>query len=138
MCVFVCVYTRVCLCVGDTAEATSAGPTTSTLPKLHWAQPQEVPLWDISNCVLEDGQILISPEEEVSTHSKITQNHNLKASSYHFCVFCSHQCGPGTVLAVAFQTSACRTLLISTQVWIAKRSNVRVNLSSPMSFLLNK
>ncbi|XP_034456682.1 RAS protein activator like-3 isoform X2 [Hippoglossus hippoglossus] len=34
------------------------------LPRLQWAPPQEVPLWDISNCNLEDGQILISPEEE--------------------------------------------------------------------------
>uniref|UniRef100_A0A3P8T382 RAS protein activator like 3 n=1 Tax=Amphiprion percula TaxID=161767 RepID=A0A3P8T382_AMPPE len=34
------------------------------LPRLQWAPPQEVPLWDISNCMLEDGQILISPEEE--------------------------------------------------------------------------
>lgn len=55
------------VCVGDTAEVTSAGYTASALPKLHWTQPQEVPLWDISNCILEDGQILISPEEEVST-----------------------------------------------------------------------
>ncbi|XP_042341062.1 RAS protein activator like-3 [Plectropomus leopardus] len=34
------------------------------LPRLQWAPPQEVPLWDITNCMLEDGQILISPEEE--------------------------------------------------------------------------
>ncbi|XP_029365214.1 RAS protein activator like-3 isoform X2 [Echeneis naucrates] len=47
--------------VGE-AEAASAGPT--ELPRLQWAPPQEVPLWDISNCMLEDGQILISPEDE--------------------------------------------------------------------------
>ncbi|KAG7259156.1 hypothetical protein CRUP_010329, partial [Coryphaenoides rupestris] len=29
-----------------------------------WAPPQEVPLWDISNCILEEGQILICPEDE--------------------------------------------------------------------------
>uniref|UniRef100_G3Q2G8 RAS protein activator like 3 n=1 Tax=Gasterosteus aculeatus TaxID=69293 RepID=G3Q2G8_GASAC len=34
------------------------------LPRLHWAPAQELPLWDISNCILEDGQILISPDEE--------------------------------------------------------------------------
>ncbi|KAM4611321.1 RAS protein activator like-3 isoform 2-T2 [Polymixia lowei] len=34
------------------------------LPRLQWVPPQEVPLWDINNCILEDGQILISPEEE--------------------------------------------------------------------------
>lgn len=73
--VLVCVCWGIFVYVGETAEATSAGPTTSTLPKLHWAQPQEVPLWDISNCVLEDGQILISPEEEVSTLTQMmTQN----------------------------------------------------------------
>ncbi|XP_062244446.1 ras/Rap GTPase-activating protein SynGAP isoform X2 [Platichthys flesus] len=37
---------------------------TTELPRLQWAPPQEVPIWDISNCNLEDGQILISPEEE--------------------------------------------------------------------------
>nr|XP_033479654.1 disabled homolog 2-interacting protein [Epinephelus lanceolatus] len=47
----------------DVEEVESA-PT--ELPRLQWAPPQEVPLWDISNCMLEDGQILISPEEEVA------------------------------------------------------------------------
>ncbi|KAM3623469.1 uncharacterized protein V6R79_011632 [Siganus canaliculatus] len=37
-------------------------PTSCSLPT--WVAPQEVPLWDISTCILEDGQILISPEEE--------------------------------------------------------------------------
>ncbi|XP_006799741.2 RAS protein activator like-3 [Neolamprologus brichardi] len=41
---------------------TPAGPC--ELSRLQWVPPQEVPLWDISNCCLEDGQILISPEEE--------------------------------------------------------------------------
>ncbi|XP_071392099.1 ras/Rap GTPase-activating protein SynGAP isoform X1 [Centroberyx affinis] len=47
--------------VGE-VEAASAALT--ELPRLQWAPPQEVPLWDISNCVLEEGHILISPEEE--------------------------------------------------------------------------
>ncbi|CDQ75997.1 unnamed protein product [Oncorhynchus mykiss] len=34
------------------------------LARLSWAPPQDVPVWDINNCVLEDGQILITPEEE--------------------------------------------------------------------------
>ncbi|KAJ0041703.1 hypothetical protein NL108_008152, partial [Boleophthalmus pectinirostris] len=33
-------------------------------PGLSWMPHQEVPLWDISNCVLEHGQILIAQEEE--------------------------------------------------------------------------
>lgn len=74
-------FVHVCVCVGDTAEGTSAGYTASALPKLHWTQPQEVPLWDISNCILEDGQILISPEEEVSTLTQMTRNLKSTASS---------------------------------------------------------
>ncbi|XP_029632644.1 RAS protein activator like-3 isoform X2 [Salmo trutta] len=34
------------------------------LARLSWAPPQDVPVWDINNCVLENGQILITPEEE--------------------------------------------------------------------------
>lgn len=59
-----CVSVDVC-CVADVNEIPSAVPTSSTLQKLPWVPPQEVPLWDITNCVLEDGQILICPEEEV-------------------------------------------------------------------------
>ncbi|XP_036398822.1 RAS protein activator like-3 isoform X1 [Megalops cyprinoides] len=29
-----------------------------------WVPPQDVPVWDISSCVLQDGQILISREDE--------------------------------------------------------------------------
>lgn len=49
----------------DEVDAAQAG--TSELPRLQWAAAQEVPLWDISNCVLQEGQILISPEDEVET-----------------------------------------------------------------------
>ncbi|XP_030289391.1 RAS protein activator like-3 isoform X1 [Sparus aurata] len=45
-------------------ETSAPAHASLTLPRLQWAPPQEVPLWDISNCMLEDGQILISPEEE--------------------------------------------------------------------------
>ncbi|KAM9313835.1 RAS protein activator like-3 isoform 2-T2 [Pholidichthys leucotaenia] len=47
----------------DVGELDPTQAASIELPRLPWA-PQEVPLWDISNCVLEDGQILISPEEE--------------------------------------------------------------------------
>ncbi|XP_061574778.1 RAS protein activator like-3 [Cololabis saira] len=46
----------------DEAGVTSAHP--NELPRLHWAPAQEVPLWDISSCILEDGQILISQEDD--------------------------------------------------------------------------
>ncbi|XP_072318893.1 uncharacterized protein [Eucyclogobius newberryi] len=36
----------------------------SEVPCLSWVPLQEVPLWDISNCMLENGQILILQEEE--------------------------------------------------------------------------
>lgn len=48
----------------DASEPAPPVITGCALPRLQWAPPQEVPLWDISNCMLEDGQILISPEEE--------------------------------------------------------------------------
>ncbi|TRY92874.1 hypothetical protein DNTS_029150 [Danionella cerebrum] len=34
---------------------------------LSWAPPQEVPVWDINNCFLQDGQILIPRDEEPMT-----------------------------------------------------------------------
>ncbi|XP_053713489.1 RAS protein activator like-3-like isoform X1 [Synchiropus splendidus] len=40
------------------------GPVLSELPRLEWAPAQEVPLWNISTCVLDEGQIIISPDEE--------------------------------------------------------------------------
>ncbi|KAJ8415991.1 hypothetical protein AAFF_G00380130 [Aldrovandia affinis] len=32
--------------------------------RLSWIPPQDVPVWDISSCILQDGQILISREDE--------------------------------------------------------------------------
>ncbi|CDQ64105.1 unnamed protein product [Oncorhynchus mykiss] len=47
-------------------DAGGSGPAAASqeLARLSWAPPQDVPIWDINNCVLEDGQILITPEEE--------------------------------------------------------------------------
>ncbi|KAM9792742.1 RAS protein activator like-3 [Neosynchiropus ocellatus] len=47
----------------DHGEGQSAS-VLSELPRLDWAPAQEVPLWNISTCVLDEGQILISPDEE--------------------------------------------------------------------------
>ncbi|XP_010887616.3 RAS protein activator like-3 isoform X2 [Esox lucius] len=44
--------------------ASEPAPAVQELPRLPWVPPQEVPVWDINNCVLEDGQILITPEDE--------------------------------------------------------------------------
>lgn len=41
--------------------------------RLSWAPPQDVPVWDISNCFLQDGQILIPREEEVMDNRHIKQ-----------------------------------------------------------------
>ncbi|XP_030638580.1 LOW QUALITY PROTEIN: RAS protein activator like-3 [Chanos chanos] len=32
--------------------------------RLSWAPPQDVPVWDINSCILQDGQIIIPREEE--------------------------------------------------------------------------
>ncbi|XP_041694878.1 RAS protein activator like-3 isoform X1 [Coregonus clupeaformis] len=47
-------------------DAGGSGPAAASLEltRLSWAPPQDVPIWDINNCVLEDGQILITQEEE--------------------------------------------------------------------------
>ena len=60
----VCVHVCACICVNAGEAAAASVPV--ELPRLSWVPPQEVPLWDISHCHLEDGQILISPEDEVS------------------------------------------------------------------------
>ena len=62
---FVCAHA----CVAEGVETPAPAHASLTLPRFQWAPPQEVPLWDISNCMLEDGQILISPEEEVPAHT---------------------------------------------------------------------
>lgn len=51
----------------DLKEVEPAHAAASDLTRQPWAPPQEVPLWDINNCVLEDGQILISQEDEPTT-----------------------------------------------------------------------
>ncbi|XP_077461830.1 uncharacterized protein LOC144077747 [Stigmatopora argus] len=42
--------------------------------KNYWAQPQELPLWNINNCVLQDGQILICPEEDPTMWTRTRVN----------------------------------------------------------------
>ncbi|KAJ8264043.1 hypothetical protein GJAV_G00144420 [Gymnothorax javanicus] len=48
----------------DEAERREA-PTSSQDPaRLSWAPPRDIPIWDISRCDLQDGQILIPREDE--------------------------------------------------------------------------
>lgn len=85
----------------------------SELSRLQWVPPQEVPLWDISNCCLEDGQILISPEEEVPTDNSmlftLISNHvviTTESENAHFCV---------SVLANNVDSKPCQQLLVQPQ-----------------------
>ncbi|KAG7457261.1 RAS protein activator like-3-like isoform X1 [Solea senegalensis] len=69
----------------------------SELPRLHWPQPQEVPLWDISKCVLEEGQILISPEEEPTMWTRNRFSSCLSNISMQNLVDIDAECSPDHV-----------------------------------------
>ncbi|XP_053184468.1 ras GTPase-activating protein nGAP isoform X1 [Scomber japonicus] len=76
--------------------------TLSELPRLQWLPPQEVPLWDISNCLLEDGQILIPPEEEPTLW---TRNRCLSNVSAQNSIDIDTECSPDHVgLAGGFRS----------------------------------
>ncbi|XP_074487129.1 ras/Rap GTPase-activating protein SynGAP isoform X2 [Sebastes fasciatus] len=67
------------------------------LPRLQWAPPQEVPLWDISNCMLEDGQILISPDEEPTLWTRNRVSSCLSNLSMQNLVDLDTECSPDHV-----------------------------------------
>ncbi|XP_063331591.1 RAS protein activator like-3 isoform X1 [Pelmatolapia mariae] len=71
---------------------TPAGPC--ELSRLQWVPPQEVPLWDISNCCLEDGQILISPEEEPTMWTRNRVSSCLSNLSMQNLVDIDTECSP--------------------------------------------
>ncbi|XP_026215664.1 RAS protein activator like-3 isoform X2 [Anabas testudineus] len=79
----------------DEAEPITTVPT--ELPRLQWAPPQEVPLWDISNCILEDGQILISPEEEPTLWTRNRVSSCLSNLSMQNLVDIDTECSPDNV-----------------------------------------
>ncbi|KAL3995867.1 serine/threonine-protein phosphatase 4 regulatory subunit 1 [Sarotherodon galilaeus] len=64
------------------------------LSRLQWVPPQEVPLWDISNCCLEDGQILISPEEEPTMWTRNRVSSCLSNLSMQNLVDIDTECSP--------------------------------------------
>ncbi|XP_008278025.1 RAS protein activator like-3 isoform X2 [Stegastes partitus] len=78
----------------DVAESE---PAPTELPRLPWAPPQEVPLWDISNCMLEDGQILISPEEEPTMWTRNRVSSCLYNVSLQNLVDIDSECSPDPV-----------------------------------------
>ncbi|KPP71097.1 RAS protein activator like-3-like [Scleropages formosus] len=62
------------LCQDDTGGNEALGSVPAPIPapatlaepvRLSWSPPQDVPVWDINNCQLQDGQIFISREDEV-------------------------------------------------------------------------
>ncbi|XP_020509917.1 RAS protein activator like-3 isoform X2 [Labrus bergylta] len=69
-------------------------PTGCSLPKLPWVPPQEVPLWDITNCMLEDGQIIISPEEEPTMWTRNRVSSCLSNLSMQNLVDIDTECSP--------------------------------------------
>ncbi|XP_018534031.1 ras/Rap GTPase-activating protein SynGAP isoform X1 [Lates calcarifer] len=79
----------------DVCEAEAAAPT--ELPRLQWAPPQEVPLWDISNCSLEDGQIVIPPEEEPTMWTRNRVSSCLSNLSMQNLVDIDTECSPDHV-----------------------------------------
>ncbi|XP_023262641.1 RAS protein activator like-3-like isoform X1 [Seriola lalandi dorsalis] len=83
--------------LSDVGEAEVASAVPTELPRLQWAPPQEVPLWDISNCMLEDGQILISPEEEPMTWTRNRVSSCLSNLSLQNLVDIDTECSPDHV-----------------------------------------
>ncbi|KAJ8363440.1 hypothetical protein SKAU_G00122710 [Synaphobranchus kaupii] len=48
----------------DEGERSEAPPVAQDPARLSWAPPQDIPIWDISRCDLQDRQILIPREDE--------------------------------------------------------------------------
>ncbi|XP_067115546.1 RAS protein activator like-3 isoform X1 [Osmerus mordax] len=80
----------------DAGEAAAASVPVE-LPRLSWVPPQEVPLWDISHCVLEDGQILISPEDEPVMWTRNRVSSCLSNASMQNLTDISTECSPDNV-----------------------------------------
>ncbi|KAI3352743.1 hypothetical protein L3Q82_019324, partial [Scortum barcoo] len=81
--------------MADVPEPTPAGATEIQRPQ--WDPPQEVPLWDISNCMLEAGQILISPEEEPTMWTRNRVSSCLSNLSMQNLVDIDTECSPDHV-----------------------------------------
>uniref|UniRef100_A0A8C4ZTT2 Ras-GAP domain-containing protein n=1 Tax=Gadus morhua TaxID=8049 RepID=A0A8C4ZTT2_GADMO len=73
-------------------DAGKNASASAELPRKQWAPPLEVPLWDISNCILEDGQILISPDDEPTMWTR-----NRVSSSTSLLSMQNFECSPDPV-----------------------------------------
>lgn len=67
----------------DVPEGELAHMGLTELPRPHWVPAQEVPLWDIGNCELQQGQIFISQDEEPTmwTRNRVSSfmsNHSMQ------------------------------------------------------------
>ncbi|CAJ1052635.1 RAS protein activator like-3 isoform X2 [Xyrichtys novacula] len=83
--------------VPELDESAPPVPTACALPRLQWDPPQEVPLWDITNCMLEDGQIIISPEEEPTFWTRNRVSSCLSNLSMQNLVDIDTECSPDHV-----------------------------------------
>ncbi|XP_047435522.1 RAS protein activator like-3 [Mugil cephalus] len=81
----------------DVGEAEPTPAAHNELPRLQWVPPQEVPLWDINCCVLEDGQIIISPEEEPTMWTRNRVSSCLSNLSMQNLVDIDTECSPDHV-----------------------------------------
>ncbi|XP_020564596.1 RAS protein activator like-3 isoform X1 [Oryzias latipes] len=78
----------------DLREVDATSEASTELPRQQWAPPQEVPLWDICNCILEDGQILISQEDEPTTWIRNRVSSCLSNPSMQNLVDIDSECSP--------------------------------------------
>ncbi|XP_077574554.1 ras/Rap GTPase-activating protein SynGAP isoform X2 [Stigmatopora nigra] len=65
--------------------------------KNYWAQPQELPLWNINNCVLQDGQILICPEEDPTMWTRTHVNSCVYNISMQNLIDIDAECSPDQI-----------------------------------------
>lgn len=73
-------------------------PAVSEPPRPHWVPAPEVPLWDISNCVLQHGQILIAQEEEPTMWTRNRVSSYLSNLSMQNLVDIDLECSPDNVV----------------------------------------
>ncbi|CAL8333518.1 unnamed protein product [Lota lota] len=81
----------------DMGKNVSVSATPAELPRLQWAPPLEVPLWDISHCILEDGQILISPDDEPTMWTRNRVSSLLSNLSMQNLAEINTECSPDPV-----------------------------------------
>ncbi|KAI4888227.1 hypothetical protein NFI96_027247 [Prochilodus magdalenae] len=65
------------------ASCAEVPPAASEPTRLSWSPPQDVPVWDINYCVLQDGQIIIPREEEPLMRMRNRASSCLSSLSLH-------------------------------------------------------